>query len=444
MAWVAGAPAQDRPVECNPPTSDCLLEQARMAAEGLGRQLQKDEAHFAIAAALARLGRLDEANEEKLQISNPITQAEVEGEIVRAAARAGEFDSALEIALGIGDVRNRSAMVLALEALAVEQAAQGEIDDAFDTVIAINNPFRRTQAQAAIAVSVAETGDIPKAIRTAARIGMDYWFAAGENPNKIASGLVARTGEFDHYWFYDALAQIAELQAKGGDILSAMQTAHAIPDQVGRGHALSRIAAVQAQQGQIDAALESARRIDAAYGDQMAMIAISDGMAAVGDHDAALELALSIRKTYGDGAALTALAVRYARAEEFEQGLQTLAMIDVLADLNQARAAVAMEFARAGQLMEALDLAAEIPDRNERFEAVEAMVVMLAAAGDPTSAMELAEAFAASSDLDELTMAIALALGQQGDISGALDTIGGVEDEMFRAIALAGLAESAG
>ena len=47
---------------------------------------------------------------------------------------------------------------------------------------------------------------------------MGYWFTADQLDHKIASGLVARTGEFNHYWFYQALVQIAEIQARAGDV----------------------------------------------------------------------------------------------------------------------------------------------------------------------------------------------------------------------------------
>ncbi|MYF88000.1 MAG: hypothetical protein F4186_00545, partial [Boseongicola sp. SB0676_bin_33] len=368
--------------------------------------MQRDEVHFAISAALAELGRPAEAVQEAGLIENPITKAEAEAEIVRAAARQGAFDTAFEIAVEIGDARNRSAKDLALETLAVEQAARGLIDGAFDTVVAINNPFRRSEAQAAIAVSVARSGDIPSAMHAAARIGMDYWFTAEQNRFKIASGLVARSDRFDHYWFFEALAEIAKIQSQNGDIDAGLQTAHAIPDLAGRARALAGIAAEQVAQGNIEAALTTARRIEASYGDHEAMVAISDGLAAAGDFGGALEMARAIQETYGDGAALAALAERQAMMGAYDESDATLTDIAEIEDLDRARAIIAREYARIDRSKAALDMVGRIANRNKRFDAVLAIAVTLATEGKTDRALDLVTEFAGRADAEELVTAV--------------------------------------
>ena len=435
-----GMVAHGSPIECTPATADCLLHAARGATEDLGRQLQRDEAHFAITAALAELGRLAEAAKEAGLIESPITMAEAEAEIVRAAARRGAFEMAFEIAMEIGDARNHSTKDHALEALAVEQAARGLIDEAFDTVIAINNPFRRSEAQAAIAVSVARAGDIPSAMHAAARIGMDYWFTAEQNRFKIASGLVARSEQFDHYWFYEALAEIAVIQSRSGDIEAGLQTALAIPDLAGRARAMAGIATAQVAQGNIDAALTTARRIEASYGDHEAMVAIADGMAAAGDFGGALEMARAIQEAYGDGAALTALAERQAMMGAFDDSVETLSQIAVIEDLDRARAIVAREYVRIGRSSAALDMVASISNRNKRFDAVRAIAVMLATEGKTDQALDLVTEFAGRADVPELVTAVVLAQARAGDLETAVAIAETLDDPMFRAIALAGLA----
>ena len=428
------------PIECAPATADCLLRAAREATGDLGRQLQRDEAHFAITAALAELGRLAEAVQEAGLIENPITMAEAEAEIVRAAALLGAFDTAFEIAMEIGDARNRSAKDLALETLAIEQAARGLIDEAFDTVVAINNPFRRSEAQAAIAVSVARSGDIPSAMHAAARIGMDYWFTAEQNRFKIASGLVARSDRFDHYWFYEALAEVARIQSQSGDIEAGLQTAHAIPDLGGRARAMAGIAAEQVAQGNIEAALTTARRIEASYGDHEAMVAISDGMAAAGDFGGALEMALAIQEAYGDGAALAALAERQAMTGAYDDSVETLSEITVIEDLDRARAIIAREYARTDRSRAALEMVANIANRNKRFDAVRAIAVMLATEGKTDRALDLVTEFAGRADAEELVTAVVLAQARTSGLDTAVAIAGTLDDPMFRAIALAGLA----
>ena len=435
-----GTVVHGSPIECVPATADCLLHAARGATEDLGRPLQRDEAHFAIAAALAELGRLAEAVQEAGLIESSITMAEAEAEIVRAAAQQGAFDTAFEIAMEIGDARNRSAKDLALETLAVEQAARGLIDEAFDTVVAINNPFRRSEAQAAIAVSVARSGDIPSAMHAAARIGMDYWFTAEQNRFKIASGLVARSEKFDHYWFYEALAEVARIQSRSGDVEAGLQTAHAIPDIAGRARAMAGIAAEQVAQGNIEAALATARRIEAPYGDHGAMVAISDGMAAAGDFGGALEMARAIQEAYGDGAALATLAERQAMMGAYDDSVETLSEIEVIEDLDRARAVIAREFARTGRSRAALDMVASIANRSKRFDAVRAIAVTLATEGKTDRALGLVAEFAGRADAEELVTAVVLAQARAGDLDTAVAIAGTLDDPMFRAIALAGLA----
>ena len=439
-AGFGGMVVDGSPIKCEPAAADCLLHAARRATEELGRQLQRDEAHFAIAAALAELGRQAEALQEAGLIENPVTMAEAEAEIVRAAARQGAFDTAFEIAMEIDDARNRSAKDLALETLAVEQAARGLIDEAFDTVVAINNPFRRSEAQAAIAISVARSGDIPSAMHAASRIGMDYWFSAEQNRFKIASGLVARSDRFDHYWFYEALAKIARIQSHSGDVEAGLQTAHAIPDLAGRARAMAGVAAAQVAQGNIEAALTTARRIEASYGDHEAMIAIADGMAAAGDFGGALELARAIQEAYGDGAALAALAERQAVMGAYDDSVETLSEIAVIEDLDRARSMVAREYARTDRSRAALDMVASIGNRNKRFDAVRAIAVTLATEGKTDRALRLVAEFAGRAEAEELVTAVVLAQARAGDLDTAVAMAGTLDDPMFRAIALAGLA----
>ncbi len=447
LLWVAvfvltslAAQAEQHSIACEPNDADCLLDEARSVATELTRTLERDEAYLAISSALARLGHLEQARNEANNISNAIMAAQAEAEIVLAAARRGEFDYAFEVAVDIADSRNRSSRVLALETLAVERAAVGDIDGAFDTVVAIDNPFRRSQAQSAIAVSVARSGDIPNALRTAARIGMDYWFTAETNRYKVASGLVARNGEFDHHWFYEAMADIAEIQAVGGDLVAAKQTALAIPDVAGQARAMAAIAAVQAASGELDAAYETARRIESAYGDRSAMKAIAAGLLALDRPTESLELARDIQTAYGDGAALGQLAIWQADNGDFDAALATASTIIVVDDSHQAHTGIAMEYAQAGLVEESLDLIERIPDRSKRFDAVETILSALVKQADAERAMAMARSFARGSDLSELHSVISLAQMKVGDVDNAFATASLVEDPLFFAITLAGLA----
>ena len=418
----------------------CLIDQARGIAETLRREDQRDEVYFSVATALAARGQMDAAMAAVDRIDHAMTRAEALGELSGAAARQGDFDRALKIALSIVDTRNRSARVMALERLGVLQAAAGNPDAAFTTVIAIDNPYRRSQAQAAIATAVARTGDTARAIRAATRIATDYWFTADQHAYKVASGLVARTGEFDQFWFYEALANIAEAQARRGEIVGALQTAQAIPDMPGRSRALARVAAAQADAGDIEGAWRTARRIEAPYGDLPAMVAIVRRMAMAGDVKGALDIAGQLETAYGDVSGMIAVAVEQAHRDGLEAALTTARRIGTGQGRAQAHAAIAERLARDGRPDDAVRPLALIADAGDRADAAGRVAVILAGAGDAARALKVITDLARPRDYNELAVAVVLAQAGKGDVNGAVATAAGIGDAMSRAIALAGIA----
>lgn len=431
------------PVSCDGPLAPCLIDEAVVIADDVPRAFARDEAWFAIADALADMSRIDAALDAADRVENALMREEVLGEIAIAMARLGQFDRAVEIALAMLDSRNRSSRVMTLEKLAAEQAIAGRIDDAFDTVTAINNPYRRSQAQAAIAAAVARTGNIPVAIRTATRIATDYWFTSDQHQLKVASGLVSRSGEFDQFWFYEALANIAVIQAREGDILGGLQTAKSIPDVGGRSRAKAGIAAVQAENGDVPGALETARRIEIAYGDRDAMVAVAKAKAATGDFDAALDLAHDIVSAYGDYSAIVGVAALQARLQGAEAGLETAAGVDNLQVRALVHTEIAEVLARTDRPDDAIRALALITDPEDRATANERVAVALAESGLVDRALALAEAYASPREYDDLVIAISVAQARAGDAEGAIETAFLSEDGMSRAIALAGIAREA-
>jgi hypothetical protein len=436
--WAAG-------LGCAPPAiAHCLIGTAQDARQDLTRTRDRDEAGFAIATALGTLGRFDEALAQAADIAEPATAAEAVGEIALAIAQTGDIERARELALGIDDARSRSARILALEAIAAEQARRGDAEGAYETVVAIANPYRRSEAQAAIALSVARTGDISGAVRAASRIATDYWFTADQDSRKIPSGLVVRSKDFDQFWFYEALVGIAEIEAVGGDVESALQTAHAIPDVAARSRALGRIAAVQAGLGDLEGARLTAQLIEGAYGDAEALIAMADALAERGRMAEAIDLARQIQSAYGNAAALVAVAGRIAETGDIAQAEALAAEIGAIEYLTQARIALARAEARRGQIATALSLVAAVPHRGERAAAVADICASLAVAGDGAGARALARGFASGPALDELILATARAEARAGKDDAALATAEEIEDTLLRAVAAAELARIIG
>ena len=433
------ADARSLPFACDGALPDCLLHEATAAAEHVGG-MARDEIQFAIAVALGHLGRFDAAMQAAANLTAPRTLADAQGEISIAAARAGDFDRAYAIALAIADARDVSPRTAAFETLAIAQARAGQIDAAFDTVAAITNPYRRSEAQAAIALAAAQEGDIPGAMRAASLVGTNYWFSPNQHQLLIASGVVARSGGFDHFWFYEAMANIAQTQARHGDILGALQTARSIPDAAGRSQAAARIAAVQAEQGDIDGALATARRVEVPYGDLEALVAIARSKAGAGDFAGALEIASELVTAYGHSGGLEAIAVEQAKQGRFDDSLKSTARIWDVETRTKALAGIARTLVQRGQVDEALTVVGMIQSDEARPLLVKDLAVLLAADGKVARALEMAAEFAGRRNYLDVVVAIALAQAGAGDLDGAIATAIGIEDTEMRAIALAGTA----
>jgi len=432
--------AEDAADDCVELPADCLLAKARAALPELTRQLERDEVHLALTTALARLGRIDEAIAESVRIDNASTRADALGEIASASARKSNFDAAFQLAISAADGRIVSAQIDALETLATHLALDGNVDGAFDTVLAISNPYRRSQAQATIAVAIAKSGNISEAIWAASRIGMGYWFTDTQSDYKVASGVVARNAEFDHYWFYEALAGIAEIQCENRDFDAALQTAYAIPDLVGRSRALSRIAGAQASLGEIELALQTARRIDIAFGDRNALSAIAANMARQGDLDEGLTLAREIQATYGDGRALADTAAYAARSGKFESAVKIAEEIADVESSDLAWVAIASELARVGNIDGGIETLLRIADRNKRFDEALSIVEMLAREGRNAMALEMANSYADPRDIEEFMLVIVSELAAAGDTPTALNLAEKIRDPMLFALGFAALA----
>ncbi len=437
---VAAGEAKSTPITCAGALPDCLLGEARAAAETFERAVQRDEIQFAIATALGHLGRYDEALDAVATISAPRTQVDALGEIAMTAARMRDFERAYAIAVTIIDGRVLSARIAAFETLAIEQAAAGEIDAAFDSVAAISNPFRRSEAEAAVAISAARAGNIPGAMRAASRIGTNYFFNPNQHQLQIASGVVSRSEGFDHFWFYEALVSIAQIQARQGDILGALHTARSIPDAAGRSRAASRIAAVQADQGDVDGALATAGRVETPYGDIDAMVAMARARAKAADFDGAMEVALELAGAYGHAGGLEAVAVEQARQGLFDESVKTATRIGDFELRTRTFAGIARALVGSKQVADALKVVGMIQSNEDRPALVKDLSVLLAADGQVTRALEIAAEFAGRRNHDSVVVAISLAQAGAGDVDGAITTATGIEDLELRAIALAGIA----
>lgn len=425
---------------CTAPLALCLLTEAEEVSADLRRAADRDEVLYAIVSAKVALGDFSTARAKADEIAGIKVGSEALGEIARGLAATGDFDGALEVALSIPDERQDSVRIKTLESVASELGAIGQVDAAFKAVEAIDNPYRRSEAQARIAAAVARAGDPERAIRVATRIATDYWFSPDQDQRKVASGVVSRAGEFDQSWFYESLADIARIQAVHADFKAAYQTAMAIPDAAGRSRALSHVGVLQAAAGDIDGAYRTAARIDAAYGDLEVLLAIVDAKAKVQDFAAATELAERIAQTYADYTGLMSVALRHAEAGAFDLAQATAARVDNPERRATALMGIAVSMVAAGQLDEAIAVSKLLTDPGVEVRALRAIAVELARGGEVATALQVAEDHASWGDQEDIVLAVALAQAQSGDLDGAIETARRIEDEMYRALALAGIA----
>ncbi len=441
LALFAGAgPAA---AACRLGTPPCLLDEAMDGAGTLDDPGARDEIFFEIVTTLAGQGERQAALDLIARIENPTTLAEAQAEVAKAEARLGRFDTAAEIALAILDSRNESVQVAAIEVIAVEQARRGMVDLAFETVIGIDNPYRRSEAEARIAQAVATTGAMDAAFRAASRIATSYWFSSGQPKFKIASGLVARTTEFDDYWFFQALVELSGHQARTGDVVAALMTARSIPDFVARSRAFSGIAVAQADAGDIDGALSTARRIEVAYGDLEAMIAVAGAQARAGDIDGALDLARRIWSGYGADGGFVPVAVEQVRAGDLAGGLASLAHVVSPKSRNRALRDIALVLGRAGRIADALDVLDRIADAKDRDLAAQALTADLAASGKGAQAIAIAEGLDDDGLAELVLVEVSVQIAAAGDPAAGLTAARSIADPMSRAIALAELARAA-
>ena len=422
----------------------CLIQEARAGADALSDRADRDEVYFEIVITLAGRGEGQSALALAGQIGNPTTFAEAEAEIAIAEAQQGNFETAMQIAMAILDSRENSVRVMALEQLAMEQAKRGAIDTAFETVLAIDNPYRRSEAEANIAKAIAHAKDMDGAFRASARIATSYWFSSGQPQFKVASGIVSRSTEFDDYWFYEALVSLAVLQARAGDVVGALRTARSIPDLESRSRATSGISIAQADSGDIGGALDTARRIEAAYGDSAAMIAIAGAKVRAGNAEGARDLAQQIWIAYGNDAGFAAVAVEQVRAGAVADGLRYLDLIKSQQTRTRALRDIGQILASAGKVDEAVAVVSRIDEAGERDLAFEVVTTALARIGLGTRALAVAQALADGALADKLSISVLVEMARAGDSNTGLAAAYAIADPMSRNIALAELARLGG
>ena len=112
---------------------------------------------------------------------------------------------------------------------------------------------------------------------------------AGQGRGRARCGAVAlrcprrRAGEESEYWRARAFADIAEVQAKAGDIQGALATARGVESEYLRASVFADIAEAQAKAGDIQSALATARGVESESSRARAFADIAEAQAKAGD-----------------------------------------------------------------------------------------------------------------------------------------------------------------
>ncbi len=206
-------------------------------------------------------------------------------ELAGSQAQAGDIDTAIETARGIGSALFYAS---ALREIAIAQTRAGQISEAIETIRRIDDPDDQMQAlkhfsavQSGPAAAIA-SHTLNAALEAIEEIRDEK--SLSENAWRSVMGM-AEAGDFtaavqnareigDPAWRSWALQEIATVQANAGDFPAALNSASGIGKAPYRSWAYRDIALAQAQEGQIDTALDTARRVEDPEDRELAMAAI--------------------------------------------------------------------------------------------------------------------------------------------------------------------------
>jgi tetratricopeptide (TPR) repeat protein len=204
-------------------------------------------------------------------------------EIAVARARAGDFKGALETAAAIEDeVTKADALreIAKLQAKAGDQAAaRSTCVQALGVMSKIEAHSLKVEALVEIAKAQAEIGDRPASAKTLEQAlqAASATYNFGPEAHNTAN---ARSESPQHRQRRDALTEIAVVQARAGDIKSALKTAGTIKGNSSdfQGSALQKIAEAQAEAGDVRGALEWANTQTSPAAKSRALLGVAEGI----------------------------------------------------------------------------------------------------------------------------------------------------------------------
>lgn len=360
--------------------------------------------HGDMAAAFEAAGSIGEMRE----------RLEVEREIARCQAEAGQLEEALVVwRRGVADARSLEplqslplvrAVALAVAACGATDEARGMLVTAVKEARAMPQAWDRARTLHALCLAQVEIGELESAQRTAHLIRDDH----------------QRTS---------ALREIAEAMASLARYDEALKLVAAFQDEHERKVELRRIAKAQAKDGLAEAALLTVERIGSGSEQDDARVGVAIETARRGAFQEAEDMVAAIAGAWYRATALREVAAARVRAHDQSGGREvfTRAVAAARHAWPDKRAAalrdIAVAIAEAGVSEEAASLLAEavaalsgITDRRARVDEVRALVSACLAVGTFDLAEEVVR-LADGAERSSLTgkVAVALALAGHGE-----------------------------
>lgn len=362
--------------------------------------------------ALAKAGLVDSALEVARSISFAEMNLRVMGELAEALVSAGRSDVALEVAASIeaaaGEVTKSSTRAYALAAMVLVLGKAGRADRAqalaFDAQVVSSNvrdPFGRALCQVELSDAFAEAGLSDQAIEisTLAEAGVS------ELPLIAGQAMV--------------LGRLANVFVKVGRSPEAIDIAQAV-NEMGGDHELIKLAGALVHAGRPAEALCIARGLKYSGNQISALTRVAESLAEIGEHSEARRVA----------------SEAYAAA--------SLATPGVVA---QRMTWLPVALVKAGHIDEAIEVAGRIPVLMWRAYALADIAATLADSGEVVKTQQVVTRFRAAMDgvedrllPDQASARVAGALAKVGDVSGALEAAGSIRDFTARIEALTSVA----
>jgi RNA polymerase sigma factor (sigma-70 family) len=259
---------------------------ARETADAIEHDNSRENALGKIAAAQAEAGDLKGAEESIAAVTEEVWKGEAMKALALAQARAGKLKEADKTAAAISHDASR---IFALTALVPAHLRAKDATGAATLLKEARKTFdgfkeddeqtdTRSATAGALAMGLAEAGDVKEARKLADTIKKPLWKAG-------------------------ALLQVAKAQAQNGDVKGAVETADAIDDAYCKGDALAEVVKAQVGAGDLKAALKTQETIEHPSSAVQALLDIAKALALAGDRDAAVgsfDKALKTAQSAGD------------------------------------------------------------------------------------------------------------------------------------------------